>query len=314
MDNDLHTPIEQLLRSIPKIWGTFDIDSLSQAEQDALARLTAAGLVERRHRMRLRMISRNDGFDATFEATGCCGLIDALGGLLRQAFDEWETDFVAWKKRDDAAPPFVVECIQPSHWRLTTDGVLARSDLDADETARRCVFDFVLRQGIFDGKARLLDNKILHPPHVRGQGRLIACEKISEDARQAAVVNIGNFGPNGETLSQVLEHVSSQPLESVYCSIDCATRSITIGSKKFTITSENQWDFVRRLIQGLKDGELVPRLEGETDYKNSVDGLRRKLSRKNLHHIIISNNDGYKLHPSVNIINTGQIGIRRTKS
>ncbi len=210
MDNDLHTPIEQLLRSIPKIWGTFDIDSLSQAEQDALARLTAAGLVERRHRMRLRMISRNDGFDATFEATGCCGLIDALGGLLRQAFDEWETDFVAWKKRDDAAPPFVVECIQPSHWRLTTDGVSARSDLDADETARRCVFDFVLRQGIFDGKARLLDNKILHPPHVRGQGRLIACEKISEDARQAAVVNIGNFGPNGETLSQVLEQWFTQ--------------------------------------------------------------------------------------------------------
>jgi len=66
-------------------------------------------------------------------------------------------------------------------------------------------------------------------------------------------------------------------------------------------------------VNNAKYDRLTPRFVGSEDFKNQVDSLRRKLSTKRLKQIIISDRDGYRLHPRVKVLGSGQIGIRKTK-
>jgi hypothetical protein len=99
----------------------------------------------------------------------------------------------------------------------------------------------------------------------------------------------------------------------IYSAIDVATRTITIGEKSTTITSEIVWEFIKDLITASKADRLVPRYTGKQDNKNNVDRLRLAVGKDNLKKLIISTGDGYKLSPDVKLLNSGQIGIRKTK-
>ena len=95
----------------------------------------------------------------------------------------------------------------------------------------------------------------------------------------------------------------------VYTEINFAERTITIGDKKYSITSPKQWEFVNELKTNKKNG----RITFSKDWKNSLDGLRRTLNGKNnLHRIIDFTKDGYKLKTKVTLIADGQVGIRPT--
>jgi len=98
----------------------------------------------------------------------------------------------------------------------------------------------------------------------------------------------------------------------IYTAIDCAKRSITIGGKSYSITSETSWEFLRLLITNQKQDKLTPRLDGAIDHKNAVDMLRRKLTTEGLSRIIDFLDGGYKLKPSVSVRYAGQAAIRKT--
>ena len=66
----LKPAIAGLLRALPETWAEFEPDKLTATESTALFLLGAAGLVERRCRLRLRMLNHPTMFEATFTATG----------------------------------------------------------------------------------------------------------------------------------------------------------------------------------------------------------------------------------------------------
>ncbi len=99
----------------------------------------------------------------------------------------------------------------------------------------------------------------------------------------------------------------------LYISIDCSKRMLTVGEKSYVITSENEWDFIRKLIADMNSDEITPRFDGGIDYKNYVDSLRRRIGAENLRQVVTGNRDGYRMNPRVKVLNSGQIGIRRSK-
>jgi hypothetical protein len=98
-----------------------------------------------------------------------------------------------------------------------------------------------------------------------------------------------------------------------YIALDVATRTITIGTKPTPITSERVWNFIKDLVSAAKDDRLVPMLDGGQNNKNNIDQLRRKVGKDNLKKLVILTGDGYKLSPDVKVLNSGQVGIRKTK-
>ncbi len=99
----------------------------------------------------------------------------------------------------------------------------------------------------------------------------------------------------------------------VYRALDLAKRTVTIGITTYPITSEKVWNFSKDLCSALKNDRLISRFEGAQDNKNNVDQLRRQIGRDNLHKLIILGNGVYKLNPETKILNSGQVGIRKTK-
>ena len=100
----------------------------------------------------------------------------------------------------------------------------------------------------------------------------------------------------------------------IFKTIDVASRTITIGTKSIVIMNETVWEFIRELIANYRYDRIVPRWEGNNDNKSSNDTLRRYLGGgKVIREVIIYPKGGYKLNPTIKILNGGQIGIRKTK-
>ena len=97
-----------------------------------------------------------------------------------------------------------------------------------------------------------------------------------------------------------------------YKALNLSNRTIMIGTETYHITSEKVWDFIKDLHSAFRDDRLVPMFDGATNNKHNVDRLRKLLSNENLHKLIIFVNGGYKLNPEVKILESGQIGIRKT--
>jgi hypothetical protein len=98
-----------------------------------------------------------------------------------------------------------------------------------------------------------------------------------------------------------------------YIAINIATRTITFGAKPIVITSERIWNFIKDVVSAAKYDRFVPLIEGAQKNKNNIDQLRRKVGKDNLKKLVISAGDGYKLSPNVKVLNSGQVGIRKTK-
>ncbi|MBE3069262.1 MAG: hypothetical protein IMZ66_03395, partial [Planctomycetes bacterium] len=124
--------IVELLRRIPDTWQTYRSDDLSETQSQALFLLTAAGMVERRERMRMRMLGDPLVVEATITATGEYGGVEALTALAAQTWEDWQDAFRRWKEGPTPnMPPFHCERSEPSEWRLTDQGVIARDDVKA---------------------------------------------------------------------------------------------------------------------------------------------------------------------------------------
>ena len=82
MNDPLDAMILKLVSSAPLRWAELNYADLTANEEEALALLTAAGLIERRFSVRISMIGHSVRLDITGTATGEYGFIEALAPLL----------------------------------------------------------------------------------------------------------------------------------------------------------------------------------------------------------------------------------------
>lgn len=200
-NGSLQNEIVGLLNRIPKTWGTFELDQLTDAEASALVLLVAAGMVERRFELRLRMINHPLAMTAQATATGEGGGAAALDRLVAGLWHEWRESYEQWRQSETRdSVPFVCERIGKDEWRLTREGVLARGDLS--NGSADTVFEYVLKRGFFAGRDPCI-----------GSGRLLKFDKVPTDnltSSNGTPVQVVNCEELAKAVFRAFEHASQQ--------------------------------------------------------------------------------------------------------
>jgi hypothetical protein len=227
----LEAAVAELLRRIPETWRDYRPDDLSETQEQGLFLLTAAGMVERRERLRLRFANHPVVAEATITMTGEYGGIEALEPLVANLWADWQDAFREWKKGDAAnVSPAHCERLEPSEWRLTDQGQIARQDIQKGE--QKTVFDFVLKRGFFDGRPRMMpDGRVTRREPVRGKGSLVKMDKTTADAAPAAV-NIGNWGEGGDAFAQAFGPMLAKAFEGLQAQEDAKAEPPAKTDKK----------------------------------------------------------------------------------
>ncbi len=188
----LELAVATILRSVPDTWTDYDANTLTATQEQAVLLLTAAGMIERRVTLRIRMAGQSVAMEGTLTFTGEHGFAQAVEPMIADAWHVWRESLTTTKdaERADAAA-FLCERIGKEQWRLTAAGATARHDLAEGNSS--LVFDFVLKRGFFDGRPRLLPNgRISQRLPVAGNGRLERMQRIRADAEPAGV-HIANW-------------------------------------------------------------------------------------------------------------------------
>lgn len=145
--SQLRHDVAALLRIIPDNWSEFDLYELTDAQNKSLYALIAAGLVERRGWIRIAFAGHTESFEVRYQATGEAGMAAALSGAVSEMFLAWQDAWTRWTSSEaSSGVPFLTESLKPQEWRLTSEGVSARSDLADDPNL---VIDFVLKTGFY---------------------------------------------------------------------------------------------------------------------------------------------------------------------
>jgi len=203
-DDLLQDAVASLLRRIPERWTEYDADTLTATESQALVLLVGGGLVERRVRLRVGLHNHSVAIEVTIAATGEFGFVEAMEPVLASMWGEWKDAYRAWQTGETRGAPFcIAEHLKPDEWRLTDQGALARTDLDAGQAER--VLDFVLRRGFFGGSQRA---------PVRGYGRLVTMRKMQADAASPPAVRIGNWEEGADAFAAAFEGVAKAVFEA----------------------------------------------------------------------------------------------------
>lgn len=209
-DELIQTAVAALLRRVPERWEEYDADSLTATELKALFLLVAAGMVERRIRLRIRLNNHPLAVEATVTATGEYGFAAAMEPVLGAMWTEWKDAFAAWRSGETrGSPSTVTEHLKPDDWRLTDQGLLARTDLDNGDA--QVALDFVLRRGFFDGNPRLILEpgapRISQREPVAGCGRLVTMRKVQADGLPPVTVNVGNWAEAANAFEAVFHKI-----------------------------------------------------------------------------------------------------------
>lgn len=213
----LQDAVAALLRRVPERWAEYDADALTATESQALFLLVAAGMVERRIRLRARLHNHPVAVEATITATGEYGFVEAMEPVLASMWPDWKGAYNAWRTGEThGAPLGVTEHLKPDEWRLTDQGVLARADLDGDSP--HIALDFVLRRGFFDGRSRLIlepgRERVSQRESVRGYGQLVTMRKVQADAASPPAVNMGNWKEGADAFAAAFEPIVKAVFEA----------------------------------------------------------------------------------------------------
>lgn len=260
---NLEQPIADLLRRVPERWADFSIDALSERESHALLLLVAAEMIERRCHVRMRMLNQPLVVEATFTATGEYGAVEALAPLVASVWEDWQAAYALWREGDAKdVPPFHCERIEPSEWRLTASGVLARKDLS--DGRERVVYDFVLRRWPLT----------LRPP-VRGHGRLVKFDKVKSEAVPSAVA-VTNWQEGAAAIAEAF----GKMYEALHANGKALPVATGQSNGKPNATSENRRDgrnleTERRLQRYLRDRDAQYQRLVEAIIKGDTSALRR---------------------------------------
>lgn len=159
--------VARLIATAPEEWAptpTRDIDSIN--------RLTAAGLIERRIAAKIKLPGSGNVERIVIEITGEGGLGEAVRSLAAR----WAE--VCAGKFEAGRPVFPIVVVESDEWRLTDQGIIARADLTAGS---QVPIDFVLRRGFFNGRPRLVGDRLVQRHVVHGRGRLVGLESVADD-------------------------------------------------------------------------------------------------------------------------------------
>jgi hypothetical protein len=254
---DLLKPaIVELLQTIPETWAEFDNDKLTAVQSNALFLLVAAGLVERRFRVRLQMLSHPTIYEATLAVTGEAGFVDAMKPLTATAWKDWRDAYQVWKDGEHADAPAVhCESVRPDEWRLTDQGMIGRGDISG--AGAEMTIDFVLKRGFFgpghwflkaysrnlsdDDKRTIARHQQaghnvaeLARPSVLGTGRLVEFHKITNPTCSQPV-NLTNWRESADTFATVIGKLVEPMFEAISkgqqvrsCEEPCATEKCQI--------------------------------------------------------------------------------------
>ncbi|MFN4260813.1 MAG: hypothetical protein ACK4RK_16075 [Gemmataceae bacterium] len=196
--------VARFLVTVPETWTDHDPATLSELQERAVYLLTAAGMIERRVTLRLRIVRHPVAVEATITMTGEAGLAQAMEFVLKDIWNDWREAF----EHLGDEPVSHCERIGNEQWRLTAEGVIARNDLDAGNAAT--VFDFVLRRGFFDGQPRLLPGgRISQRLPVGGRGALERMRRVSSDAGPPSMA-IANWDAGAEAFAKVLAELQKK--------------------------------------------------------------------------------------------------------
>jgi hypothetical protein len=205
----LKPEVVKLLLRVPERWQVYRPDELSEPQSQALFLLTAAGMVERRERMRLMMLNHPLIVEATICATGEYGAVEAMMPLAAQMWKDWQDAFRLWQEgHTHNIPPFHCERLEPAEWRLTDQGIIARKDVKSGN--KNIALDFVLKRGFFDGLPyQKPDGSLSIRRPVRGKGALVRIKKLKGEPPNA--LEIANWGEGAEAFANAfagLNHIS----------------------------------------------------------------------------------------------------------
>lgn len=199
----LQALIPRMLMKIPKRWQKWNPDSLTDMQERTLFLLVAAGLVERRCRLRMQMLGHPVSLEASLTTTGEAGVSSLETGAAAM-WHEWADAWQKWKESDTAGTsPFHAERLAPEEWRLTAEGVTARKDLRAGKLS--LVFEFVLKTGFFrnrkpvTGRSRLLKLDRKQTP-----------ERCASNDQNPVSLEISNWDEGAKAISNSLsEHLEA---------------------------------------------------------------------------------------------------------
>ncbi|MBM4097974.1 MAG: hypothetical protein FJ261_14550 [Planctomycetes bacterium] len=209
-DETLESLLGKMLRSVPESWEDYDPSALSALREHALSALAAAGMIERRVTLRLRMIGHPVAVEATITLTGETGLAQAMQFVLADIWTDWREAYERHRSGELKDSPIShCERIGVEQWRLTAEGVVARNDLNAGDATT--VIDFVLRRGLFDGTPRMLpDGRISQRLPVAGKGSLVRMQRITGEVQ--AGVTILNWETGAQAFAAAFsEFIKTKP-------------------------------------------------------------------------------------------------------
>lgn len=119
-------------------------------------------------------------------------------------------------------------------------------------------------------------------------------------------------------LANMLRHIveidmreSKSEMTKVNVELDLAERLLILGTEKYRISSQSIWEFLKTLASNTKKDQITPRIDGDDNWKNAVDVLRRQIGKNALSRVVTFAKGGYYLAPSVKIKYGSQVGIRR---
>jgi hypothetical protein len=151
-------------------------------------------LVERRLTIRLRQTGHPVAVEAIITCTGEGGFAQAMEPALKDIWPTWRDAF----ENQKPTPDTICERIGKEQWRLTAEGVIARSGLDNGRSST--VFDFVLRRVRLSGR-----------PPVGGKGVLEKLARMDAGAVPTGVT-IANWKDGAEYFAAAFtEPVKANP-------------------------------------------------------------------------------------------------------
>lgn len=228
--------IAHLLQSIPVTWAEFDCDKLTALQSRALFLLTAAGMVERRGWIRTTIANHPVCFELRFQATGEGGLVQALEHATAVEYEAWRIAWLKWRMGETKdRSPFLVQAMNPQEWRLTSQGELARDDVQGPDPS--AVFDFALKRGFFGagywmrrgalaGRPPTADEQLtlenllaaghdlaqLPRPPVGGSGQLLEIRQVEQSSEPQAV-QLTNWDEGASAFADAFDNVLGPMLE-----------------------------------------------------------------------------------------------------
>lgn len=106
------------------------------------------------------------------------------------------------------------------------------------------------------------------------------------------------------TLRHIIEidtRESKVEMTKVNIELNLAERLLIIGTDDHRISSQKGWDFLKTPAFGTERDQITPRIDGDDNWKNAVDVLRRQIGKDTLHQVVTFVKGGYYLAPSVKV-------------